>query len=138
MSGSPQLQKVSDVLKSVEIPKEINIVIAPAMPIEAMEFWEMIDVYVCCDICFMMDSTCVYIFNRLRKKSNHVTQLRLQYPTAPVLSQKLERSCNSKNEELLSIVVQIGQSMSTIFQCPCIKHCYNFSIDIIAYIYVVM
>lgn len=55
VSGSPQLQKVSDVLKSVEIPKEINIVIAPAMPIEATEFWEMIDMYVCCDICFMMD-----------------------------------------------------------------------------------
>ena len=50
MSESPQLQKVSDVLKSVEIPKEINIVIAPVMPIEATEFWEMIDMYVCCDI----------------------------------------------------------------------------------------
>ena len=49
MSGSPQLQKVSDILKSVEIPKEINIVIAPAMPIEAVEFWEMIEMYICCD-----------------------------------------------------------------------------------------
>lgn len=43
---SPRLQKVSDVLKSVEIPEEINIVIAPAMPIEVTQFWEMIEVYV--------------------------------------------------------------------------------------------
>ena len=50
VSESPRLQKVSDVLKSVEIPKEINIVIAPVMPIEATEFWEMINVYVCFDI----------------------------------------------------------------------------------------
>lgn len=67
----------------------------------------------------------VCIFNRIRKKSNHVTQLRLRYPTAPVLSQKLERSCSSKNEELLSIIVKIGESRSTIFQCPCIKYCYS-------------
>ena len=45
---SPHLQKVSDVLKSVEVPEAIliNIVVAPAMPIEAAQFWEMIDMYV--------------------------------------------------------------------------------------------
>ncbi len=70
----------------------------------------------------MIGSTHVCMhFNRLRKKSNHATQLRLRYPTAPVLSQKLERSCSSKNEELLSIVVQIGESRSTIFHCPCMQ-----------------
>ncbi len=59
MSESPQLQKVSDVLKSVEIPKEINVVIAPAMPTEATDFWEMIDVYVVTSF-YDWFNTCMY------------------------------------------------------------------------------
>ena len=57
----PQRQKVSDVLKSVEIPEEINIVIAPAMSIEATQFWEMIEVYVMIMCMYMNDST-MYAF----------------------------------------------------------------------------
>lgn len=51
VSESPALQKVSDVLKSVEVPKEINFVMAPVMPVEETEFWEMIDVYVVTIFC---------------------------------------------------------------------------------------
>ena len=51
MNELPHLQKVSDVLKSIEIPNEINIVIAPAMSIEVTEFWEMIDLYVVILLC---------------------------------------------------------------------------------------
>ena len=38
--------KVSDVLKSVEIPKEMNFVVAPCVSNEEEEFWNMVNVYV--------------------------------------------------------------------------------------------
>ena len=68
----------------------------------------------------------IIFFIRLRRKSNRITQLRLQYPTAPVLSQKLERSC-SKNEDLLPIIVQIGESRSTMLHCTCTEYYVMFS-----------
>ena len=63
------------------------------------------------------------LINRLYKKSGSLTQLRPKYPTAPILSQQLERSASNrrgfKSVELLTVVIQIGQSRSTTFQCPC-------------------
>ena len=45
VSTSPSLvRKVSDLLKSVEIPEEMNFVVAPSASREIGEFWEMVNV----------------------------------------------------------------------------------------------
>lgn len=45
VSTPPSLiQKVSDLLKSVEIPEEMNFVVAPSASNETREFWDMVNV----------------------------------------------------------------------------------------------
>ena len=39
-------RKVSDLLKSVDIPEEMNFTTAPTFSIDTVEFWEMVSMYV--------------------------------------------------------------------------------------------
>lgn len=119
------LRKVSDVLKSVEIPEEMNFVVAPAVSIEAAEFWEMVETYVHHN--YHLLSLQFFFLNRLCEKSNSISQQRPKYLTAPMLSQQLDKpasnrhsSVSIKTVDLLTVVVEIGQGSSPVtFQCPC-------------------
>lgn len=36
-------RKVSDLLKSIDIPEEMNFTVAPTFSVDTAEFWEMVD-----------------------------------------------------------------------------------------------